>query len=273
MTHLTETDSTNRWLRDHADEFQEEYIGVVWTDHQTAGRGCGSNTWESEPRKNLLFSVLCHPRTVDATHQFLLLQAMALAVKDTLDPYLPQNEELKIKWPNDIYWHDRKLGGTLTECALSGQKMRWCIIGTGLNINQTIFSPALPNPVSIAQIKGCHLELEPLLQRITSCFRHRLGQLEQGETDCLQKQYAAALYRRHGYHPYRDDKSDFEAEIVSVAPDGTLTLRDRLQSLRNYKFKEVQFIIKEKNNGKIQSHSSQAVGRKPDGQAGLRHRP
>ena len=243
MFHLPETDSTNRWLRDHADEFPQKGITVVWTDHQTAGRGCGINTWESEAGQNLLFSVLCHPKSVDAAHQFLLLEAMALAVKDTLDSCLPQGEELKIKWPNDIYWHDSKLGGTLTECALSGQHTRWCIIGTGLNINQTSFSDALPNPVSLKQITGNRQLLEPLLERIVSHFTHRLNHLEQGDADYMQEQYAAALYRRHGYYPYRDTNGKFEAEIVSVAPDGTLTLRDRLQCLRQYKFKEVTFIL------------------------------
>ena len=243
IIHLPETDSTNRWLHDHADELSADGLTVVWTDHQTAGKGCGTNTWESERGQNLLFSVLCRPKAVSATQQFLLLEVMALAVKYILDYCLPQGEELKIKWPNDIYWHDRKLGGTLTECALSGQHMRWCIIGTGLNINQTVFSHELPNPVSIAQITGNVLLLEPLLQRITSCFEHRLNHLEQGNANELQDEYMAALYRRYGYYSYHDNKGGFEAEIVSVASDGTLTLRDRLQRLRHYKFKEVNFVI------------------------------
>ena len=241
--HLSETDSTNRWLRSHAEEFSSEELTAVWADHQTAGRGCGTNTWESEPGQNILFSLLCHPKNTPAAHQFLLLEAMALAVKDILDSTLPQGEEIKIKWPNDIYWHDSKLGGTLTECALSSQNMRWCIIGTGLNINQTTFSAQLPNPVSLAQITGRHFELTPLLHRLCEAFAQRLQLLEQGDDEAMQAEYAAALYRRQGFHPYRDAREDFEAEIISVAPDGTLTLRDRFQRLRSYKFKEVSFRI------------------------------
>ena len=237
--YLEETESTNNWLRQHETEANR----VVWASHQTAGRGCGHNTWESERGKNLLFSVLCHPKSIPATQQFLLLEAMALAVKDIIDQALPQGEEIKIKWPNDIYWHERKLGGTLTECALTGQQMRWCIIGTGLNINQTVFSTALPNPVSLAQITHNTLEPEPLLRSIVSRFEHRLQYLEQGHADGLQAEYMGALFRRHGFHPYRDAHGDFEAEIISVAPDGTLTLRDRLQRLRSYKFKEVTAVL------------------------------
>ena len=252
--HLPETTSTNLWLRAHAEEFSSEGLTVVWADHQTAGRGCGTNTWESTPGQNLLFSVLCHPKDIPATQQFLLLEAMALAVKTILDFCLPKGEELKIKWPNDIYWRDRKLGGTLTECAVSGQNMRWCIIGTGVNVNQTEFSPQLPNPVSLKQITGNMQQPESLLQRITSCFAHRLHihgmghasenhPFGQTEMDLMHKEYMSALYRRHGYYPFRDQHGSFEAEIVSVAPDGTLTLRDRLQRLRHYKFKEVEYVI------------------------------
>lgn len=244
--HLPETDSTNLWLRNHADEFSSEEFTVVWTDHQTAGRGCGTNIWESASGENLLFSVLCHPKNIPAIQQFLLLETMALAIKDILDRTLPHDKEIKIKWPNDIYWHDSKLGGTLTECALNGQNMRWCIIGTGLNINQTVFSSQLHNPVSLAQITGKHLELSPLLHRICEAFILRLQHLE-NELDTfidqLQEEYMSALFRRHGFHPFHDAHETFEAEIVSIAPDGTLTLRDKQQRLRNYKFKEISFKI------------------------------
>ena len=248
FVHLPETDSTNRWLHDHADDFPSDELTVVWTDDQTAGRGCGTNTWESALGENLLFSVLCHPKNIPANQQFLLLETMALTVKDILDSLLPQGEEIKIKWPNDLYWHDSKLGGTLTECALSGQDMRWCIIGTGLNINQTDFTSQLPNPVSLAQITGHHFELSPLLHRICKAFVLRLQCLEheQANTGQLQEEYLSALYRRHGFHSFHDVHGTFEAEIINVAPDGTLTLRDRLQRMRNYKFKEVSF-----NNNKV----------------------
>ncbi len=243
LIHLNETDSTNRWLRDRIDDFKTEELTVVWADHQSEGRGCGTNRWESEKGQNLLFSVLCHPEEIPATQQFLLLESMALAAKDTLNKCLPSGESVRIKWPNDIYWHDSKLGGTLTECALSGQHMRWCIVGTGLNINQTQFSTALPNPVSLAQITGGNQQLEPLLLNIISCFEHRLRRLKQGDSNELHDDFMDALYRRHGYYTYRDCKGDFEAEIVTVDKDGTLTLRDRMQQQRHYKFKEVSFII------------------------------
>ena len=82
IIHLPETDSTNRWLRDHADDFSSEELTVVWTDHQTAGRGCGTNTWESERGKNLLFSMLFRPKEIRASEQFILSMANALALRE-----------------------------------------------------------------------------------------------------------------------------------------------------------------------------------------------
>jgi BirA family biotin operon repressor/biotin-[acetyl-CoA-carboxylase] ligase len=151
--------------------------------------------------------------------------------------------KLSIKWPNDIYWNDRKLAGTLTECGLNGQKLKWCIIGTGLNVNQARFHSDAPNPVSLFQISGNRLVLEPLLQDILSLFSKYLRMLEHGEYDELRAEYMAALYRHEGIHPYRDAKGEFRASIVTVKADGTLILRDDTQQLRQYQFKEVSFIL------------------------------
>ena len=238
IEHIVETDSTNRWLREHDGEDDM----AVWADFQTAGRGCGNNTWESERGKNLLFSVRCHPANVPANRQFLLTEAMALAVKNLFD-CCGLRHPLTIKWPNDIYWCDRKLAGTLSECTLSGQTIRQCIIGTGVNLNQTKFQSDAPNPVSIAQIRDTPLEVEPTLQRLLSCFGNYLRAIDKGEWDVIHEEYVSSLYRRAGYHAYTDQKGRFEAKIVTVEPDGHLQLRDRLGLQRRYLFKEVQFVL------------------------------
>ncbi len=234
--HLAETDSTNRYLR----ELEGSDNVAVWTDYQTAGRGCGTNRWESARGQNLLFSVRYHPRHIAANRQFLLLEAMALAVKDTLDFCLAE-EKLTVKWPNDIYWRNLKLAGTLSECTLAGPVIRSCIIGTGLNLNQTVFLSDAPNPVSMLQITGNALQPESTLQRILASLRNRLQQAEQGEGDVLHNDYCAALYRRTGIHSYRDAQGLFEARLHHIDPDGTLWLMDAGGEIRKYRFKEVRY--------------------------------
>ena len=234
VIHIDETASTNQWLREHA----EEGDMAVWTDFQTAGRGCGTNTWESERGRNLLFSMLTHPTAVPATRQFRISMAASLAIVDALTPYMNKvraqdHECLSIKWPNDIYWADRKLCGILIECQLSGSQIRDCIIGVGLNVNQEVFLSDAPNPVSLRQIIGQATDRETLLLKVLEAFT----------LDVDAERYRHLLDRREGWHCYRDGHGTFEAELVTVEDDGHLVLRDREGAYRRYAFKEVSFVI------------------------------
>lgn len=248
IIHINETDSTNRWLMEHGDAERNQ---VVWTDYQSAGRGCGSNTWESERGKNLLFSLLVHPHELKANEQFRISMAISVAIVNALSSHLspltphfsPLNPHptpltshptpLSIKWPNDIYWKDSKLGGILIENQLAGAFVRDSIIGVGLNVNQKQFLGDAPNPVSLCQITGCEHERESLLHRVVERFTLEVD----------TEEYRALLYRRHGFHPYRDAEGDFEAELITVEDDGHLLLCDRNGRQRCYAFKEVQFIL------------------------------
>ena len=238
IQHIVETDSTNQWLREHA----TEQDAVVWADYQTAGRGCGTNRWESEHGRNLLFSVLTHPQAIAASRQFLLSMAISLAICDALARYI---EEVSIKWPNDIYWRDRKLCGILIEHRLSGADVRESIIGVGLNVNQTVFRSDAPNPVSLAQVLGRETDRRTLLSEILDAFAQRLTSLTQGVEACwnMHVEYEASLYRRNGWYLYQDAAGTFEAAIEHVEDSGMLVLRDRGGRLRRYAFKEVQFVV------------------------------
>ena len=149
--HLAETDSTNTYLQqlDADRHLPEGYI--AYTDTQRAGRGQRGNSWESQPGKNLTFSLLLRPEHIPANQQFLLSQAVSLAATDVLNRYA---SGFSIKWPNDIYWEDKKIAGILIENVLSGSTFARSIVGIGLNINQERFISDAPNPVSLFQITG-----------------------------------------------------------------------------------------------------------------------
>ncbi len=227
--HIDETDSTNRWLREQGGEENM----VVWADYQTAGRGCGTNHWESERGKNLTFSMLLHPHDVPAQKQFRISRAISLAICKALGQHIG---DLSIKWPNDIYWRDGKIGGILIEVTLQGNKVKDCIIGIGLNINQRVFRSDAPNPVSMWQICEQETDCEQLLQEILQAFQEYMGKSNKDE-------YQSMLYRRKGFHPYADKDGAFMAEIIDVEDDGHLLLRDDNGQLRRYAFKEVTFVI------------------------------
>ena len=206
---------------------------AVVADYQTAGRGCGTNTWESERGKNLLFSLLIHPAEVPAVKQFRISMAISLAILDTLEQHIG---DVSIKWPNDVYWRNGKLGGILIENRLQGGCIKDCIIGVGLNVNQEQFHSDAPNPVSLKRIHGQETEREQLLSDILVRFDEYL-------TQDLKARYLSRLYRRKGFHPYADKEGAFMAEIIDVEDDGHLLLRDDNGHDRRYAFKEVQFVI------------------------------
>lgn len=232
IIHIDETDSTNRWLTTQGDSTPAENK-VVWADYQTAGRGCGTNRWESERGKNLLFSMLIHPIDLPANRQFHISMAVSLAICEALGQHIGA---LSIKWPNDIYWKNAKICGILIENTLQGGCIKDSVIGVGLNVNQRRFLSDAPNPVSLWQICGREFDREQLLHDILNALDHHLYH-------DVKEQYCSLLYRRHGYHPYVDDEGAFMAEIVDVEDDGHLLLRDDNGLLRCYAFKEVQFVI------------------------------
>lgn len=229
IVHITETDSTNLWVKSH----RSDHPFCVMTDYQTAGRGCGTNRWESERDKNLLFSLLLQPKQIPASKQFHISMAVSLSIIEVLRQYVGN---LSIKWPNDIYCCNGKIGGILIENSLKGNVIKECIIGVGLNVNQRHFHSDAPNPVSIYQVCKQETDRELLLKNILKCLDNYLYH-------DIKSQYCSMLYRRWGYHPYKDKHGTFMGEIVDVEDDGHLLLRDDNAHNRRYAFKEVQFII------------------------------
>ena len=243
IIHIDETDSTNRWLASHeacppvspltqGQAPCEENLVVV-TEFQTAGRGCGTNTWESERGKNLLFSMLIHPEHIHVSRQFHISMAVSLAICEALGQHIG---DVSIKWPNDIYWRNGKICGILIENTLQGSVIKNSIIGVGLNVNQRQFVSDAPNPVSIWQICEHEMDREQLLKDILRCFEYYLYR-------DIKAQYCSMLYRKKGFHPYADKDGAFMAEIVDVEDAGHLVLCDEDGKTRRYAFKEVSFII------------------------------
>ena len=234
---LSETDSTNHYLRQCVEGDEEV---VVTADFQTAGRGQGTNTWESERGQNLLFSMRVGGQGVAVARQFLLSMAHALAVHEALSRH---TGNVSIKWPNDIYWLDKKIAGTLIEVNVGRQGISSLLIGTGINVNQEVFRSNAPNPVSLRQIVGHSVDREQLLHDIVESQQKYQRMLAAGEYKQIVSSYHERLYRREGYHPYRDAQGPFEAQLERVADDGRLLLIDKDGRHREYRFKEVQFII------------------------------
>lgn len=136
-------------------------LSVVAVRCQTAGRGQGTNIWESAPGENLTFTVVLKDLDILPKEQSAISQITALAIVELLER---QGIEAQIKLPNDIYVGTKKICGILIENSLCSNRIQWSIIGIGINVNQTIFPTSLPNPTSVALERSCaELDLDLLL--------------------------------------------------------------------------------------------------------------
>ena len=217
---------------------------VIYTPSQTAVRGQKGNSWESEDGKNLTFSLLLKRPPVKARDQFYLSEVAALAVVEALSA--EAGDSFTVKWPNDVYWQDKKACGMLIENSLDGSDIATSIVGIGINVNQEHFLSDAPNPVSLINITGREHDLMALLKRVCSRIEQLVESL--GDADArtdLHQRYMAALYRNDGQlHPYEDAAGNrFMAMVTGIAPDGTLTLRHEDGTTHYYLFKEVRHII------------------------------
>lgn len=244
MLELEEVTSTNDYLHGYH-PLQERRMTLVTTENQTAGRGSGSNHWESEKGKNLLFSILVHPRHVEAHRMFVLSEVLALAVREALTSRLPPltPRHFSIKWPNDIYYDNHKVCGMLIENDLRGTCVDNCIMGVGININQTQFGSNVPNPTSLALILGKEIERRFVLEHVMEYFTRYYEWTEQGRDAELHEMYLHHLYRKGEKHGFTDKNGIFEGTITDVEPTGHLIIRDTKGQDRQYAFKEVQYII------------------------------
>lgn len=239
LVHLDETDSTNRFIKELKTDKKYRMV-VVASSFQTAGRGQGCNRWESEQGKNITFSILIHPDAILPHVQFVISMAISLAIKESLNGYF---DDVSIKWPNDIYYKDKKICGILIENNLSGCVIKDSILGIGINVNQRKFVSDAPNPVSMFQILGKETDKEEVLNEVIRHFDYYLDKMNHGDFMEIRQQYLTSLYRKDGFFGYCDDNGFFEARIHTVEDDGHLILTDSDNKSRKYAFKEVRFIV------------------------------
>ena len=241
VVRLDETTSTNTELKLLQKKSPLTEGFVVMTDFQTNGRGQMGSSWYSGKGKNLLLSILLYPHSVKARDQFIISRIVSLAIKRVLDRYL---ENVTIKWPNDIYWNNKKIAGILIENSLIGQHIDHTILGIGLNVNEDAFPEGLPNPVSMKQIVGIDLDREELFNELYDELFKLYKSMERGEVVAIESEYFKHLYWRNGKHWFSDNEGRFEAVVKEVMSSGHLVLTIYpSKEERIYAFKEVAFEV------------------------------
>lgn len=240
LVKLSEIDSTNNYLRKKLSNTKPLAEGtVIMADHQFAGRGQQSNVWEAEKGKNLTISILFNPIFINIHQQFYLNKAVSLGINDCLRVII--GDDCKIKWPNDIYYKNQKLGGVLIENIVSGQHLKSSIVGIGINVNQQNFSSGLFRATSLSKILHHNYELNDLLSELCKSIEIRYLQLKE-DIKCLDAEYLNRLCRLNEVHQYAINDRIYSGSIKGVSEEGYLLLQtdDGVNSLD---LKQVSFIF------------------------------
>lgn len=215
---------------------------VIITDHQTAGKGQRGNSWESECGKNLTFSIVLIPDFIMADKNFSLNIVTSLALTDAfseLDILRQYKDAFFIKWPNDIYYEQNKLGGILIENSIISGKIGSAIIGIGLNVNQLSFEGSFP-ATSLQLICSVNLNLNDLLNLILKCFDKRCKTLYYEGIHSLESDYLNMLYGLGKTRKFAIDGKISNGIIRGIDSSGRLVVsienEDRVFSYQEIKF-------------------------------------
>jgi len=191
LIELSTIDSTNIYAMAQIKEGMAKSGSCFRADYQTHGKGQHGRVWESSNGQNLLCSYILELKTLDISKKWApndqngFSAAIALGARTFFDAYT--NGDTQIKRPNDIYWRDRKAGGILIENQLKGKEWTWAVVGIGININQTVFSPEAPNPVSLKQITGRDWDILSLQEALSKALTHSIQDwLMEGDEKTIQ---------------------------------------------------------------------------------------
>jgi len=232
--------STNEYALELLALGRPEEGTVIATAHQTHGRGQAGTRWEASPHDNLTLSIILYPGFLEAQAGFLLSQAIALAVRDTIADTI--GFPASIKWPNDIYIAGKKTAGILLQTALSGRHFQYCVAGIGINVNQTSFPAELPNPGSLALATGTAVPIIPFREWLFRNLAIRYRQLQYDSAETLRTDYLRHLYQLEKVCLFQEpDGTRFEGRITGVSPTGKLLVQQQ-EKTRRFDIKEITFV-------------------------------
>lgn len=241
--HFPFLDSTNRYALELLSQSQPVEGAVVSTYEQRSGIGQQGSIWESEPQQNISLSAILYPRFLEVRRQFLLSQAMSLAVRDFAAGLLPEGGiRILVKWPNDLYLGTKKAAGMLIQNQLSGSSLQASVVGIGININQIQFSTHVPNATSFRLETGQSYDLNTLVANLCQCIERRYLQLRSGQFAQIEQDYRTYLYRHLEEALFkRANGNVFSGKIVGLNPEGRLLI-DHSGGTEAFEVKEITFL-------------------------------
>ena len=253
FTILNSVDSTNNYAMAKVHAGLAKHGNAYYCGIQTEGKGQRGKNWHTGKDENIALSIVTQPTQLLVTEQFKLSAAVALASIEFFSSYA--GDQVKIKWPNDIYWNDKKAGGILIENVIGkGLKndllpitenvknlWKFAIIGIGININQTIFDESLKNIVSLKQITGKDFDTVKLAKELHLKVLKNLEEFTTTPFDIILEKYNEHLFKRDRVVKLKKDNIVFETVVKEVTASGILITED--SEKRSFSFGEVEWIL------------------------------
>jgi len=252
---LQTVDSTNNYAFGQIHAGLAQHGMTIFAHDQTAGKGQRGKNWLSTPGVNIAMSILLKPAPLGVTEQFRLSACVAISVHELFEKYAGKN--VTIKWPNDLYWKDRKAGGILIESIVKSRESRvgspksgaviaseawqWAVVGIGININQDSFPDGLSNPISLKQIAGKKHETVELAKEFCQILNANFEKLIHQGFENIYQQYNGHLYKLHQRVKLKKDNRVFEVIVKGVSRNGRLIVQHGIEE--EYDFGTVEWVI------------------------------
>ncbi|HEX4876025.1 MAG TPA: biotin--[acetyl-CoA-carboxylase] ligase [Chitinophagaceae bacterium] len=248
---LQSVDSTNNYARQLIHDKMAQHGTAIFSHEQIAGKGQRGKKWLTENKGNIAVSIIVKPGPIPLSAQFQLSACAAISAQTFFANYA--GDDTSVKWPNDLYWQDRKAGGILIESIIrskepesnnretGGSSWEWAIVGLGININQTSFPADIPNPVSLKQITGKTFEPVELAKELVQLFLKNFDELNSTGFESTYSAYTNALYKKGKVVKLRKENRVFEATIQTVTPGGRLVVEHGISE--ELEFGTVEWII------------------------------
>ena len=236
---LDQLPSTNKYATEMLSKSNPAEGTVISTYNQYDGRGQIDSSWESAPNRNFSISVILYPNFLQPTQQFELNKAISLGVCSFLTEQL--KSKVHIKWPNDLYVSDKKIGGILIQNSISSNQIKSSIIGIGINVNQKIFKHA-PNATSLSLQANKFFDLNTLRIKLFAALEYYYIMLKAGSFKSLHEEYLENLLNYKIEALYQNTKGErFLGTVVGVDDFGKILIVINGVE-RTFNIKEIQLI-------------------------------
>lgn len=245
ILHFSEIESTNNYAQSH---LKELFLpAFIYADYQSKGKGQQNNVWYSEPKKNLLSTVVL-PVYLPIQKQYYLSQWISLIIIKVLVQLGISKHLIKIKWPNDILIETndgyKKISGILIENNIDNHIILTSIIGIGININQTNFQQLQKIATSIALITHKNYSIEYVIELLLKSIREYYNIIQLQKFNLISEQYIQYLLGWQTEFLFKEQNNILKGKITQILEDGRIKVK--LSDKNNEKIytnKQIQFLL------------------------------